>query len=1035
MFLITILSFPIYGKTIPQRLLDIESELTVIKKKRGAASVPYAEALFRKAWILADADSVDYAIRIGTDATEIIRQKQGADSHEYGKALVQLALLYATRKDYGSCKPLMEDGSRILRETVGVSHIDYSKVRLYEATQFFAEGDYGRAAESYREIASVYRNSGDAEYEKDAYSAEMLVYLSEIYAKKKTRVPVAEIRIIGDECIRHYGEDSIDYAQFLFFCGNLYLYCMQYEDAYNCFSKAVPIMELNISRASLKYVKCVARLINTQLLTQRNLEADKLINATLKDCRSVGAGESWWKEGERLILLYKGISLLDKRLYDDALTALNNVYLNEPIGSELRDDATVQLMRLYLLVGNSQRAIDFCDELLYRHSARSNLVMTRRYYMLMLYKMEALMMWNPEAALSHGISILNSVRQNMSSGKEHMFDSIMSGLCIMMAKCALMYGISTNDREWLDVFPDFIAQYETTAGNVNSSLDKRETAALKALYAIAAKDGTSAMRYLEEFFGFLKEKASKVFPLIPSSKRNDYWSSNQPLFDWLVPVVGKMLPESDEYNRLWLETSLFNKGLMLEADISLRREFIKSSGELIINLGIAEENLSSAIASGARRADVDSLVRIRDDAETELLHDSKVMKCLRSHGVADLNTLCRRLSTGECAVEFVSFVSPDDNNLLVSNSADEECYIAFVILPDGRIRRIQLPSLYEIASGAIDLKMIQDKVWKPLGKALRCVKRIYFSPSGVLNVLPIEYCYPDKKVEVMRMSHLSNIKKEREHASIVKAMLFGGLDFENGDVLAEDNLSDNSDFARIGNIVLSGDLRAGVDYLPGSLAEVRNIEGVMRQKGIVSELVTGSAGTEEKLKTVSGKRMDILHIATHGFYYERGTEREATRQLFKMFKSAEGLSLMEMSMIRSGLLMSGVNRKLKRNVADGSGNREDGVLTAREISMLDLSGVDLVVLSACQTGLGELHPEGVLGLQRAFKLAGVNTILMSLWKVDDEATRLLMEHFYDGMLDGKSKSESLKAARETLRKQERYKDPHFWASFILLDDF
>ena len=116
-------------------------------------------------------------------------------------------------------------------------------------------------------------------------------------------------------------------------------------------------------------------------------------------------------------------------------------------------------------------------------------------------------------------------------------------------------------------------------------------------------------------------------------------------------------------------------------------------------------------------------------------------------------------------------------------------------------------------------------------------------------------------------------------------------------------------------------------------------------------------------------------------------------------------------------------------------NLEDGILTASEISKLDLKGLDLVVLSACQTALGDVDNDGVYGLQRGFKKAGAKTILMSLDKVDDEATRILMVEFYRNLMDGKSKHQSLKDAQKHLRKVEngKYNKPEYWASFIMLD--
>ena len=137
-------------------------------------------------------------------------------------------------------------------------------------------------------------------------------------------------------------------------------------------------------------------------------------------------------------------------------------------------------------------------------------------------------------------------------------------------------------------------------------------------------------------------------------------------------------------------------------------------------------------------------------------------------------------------------------------------------------------------------------------------------------------------------------------------------------------------------------------------------------------------------------------------------------------------------MSRSGLLMAGSMSYLdNEQIPD---NVDDGILTAREISRLDLTTASLVTLSACETALGDITGEGVFGLQRGFKKAGANSILMSLWKVDDEATCMLMTEFYRNWIgQGKSKHEALELAKEAVRKHPGWEDPKYWAAFILLD--
>ena len=178
--------------------------------------------------------------------------------------------------------------------------------------------------------------------------------------------------------------------------------------------------------------------------------------------------------------------------------------------------------------------------------------------------------------------------------------------------------------------------------------------------------------------------------------------------------------------------------------------------------------------------------------------------------------------------------------------------------------------------------------------------------------------------------------------------------------------------------------------------------------------------TEESIKSLSKQQVSILHIATHGFSYGDNSIKDFNEPMRKC-----------------GLLFAGAQRAWSGN--NIIANREDGILLGEEIAEIDLKDNDMVVLSACDTGLGELSSEGMWGLQRAFKKAGANSILMSLWKVDDLSTRLFMTEFYRYYISGKDKQKSLKLAQNYIREYRDdngnllFEDPSYWASWILLD--
>ena len=201
------------------------------------------------------------------------------------------------------------------------------------------------------------------------------------------------------------------------------------------------------------------------------------------------------------------------------------------------------------------------------------------------------------------------------------------------------------------------------------------------------------------------------------------------------------------------------------------------------------------------------------------------------------------------------------------------------------------------------------------------------------------------------------------------------------------------------------------------------------------KVYSGSSGTEESVKKLSGGHLGILHLSTHGMYVPVYDESIRGTKNFRFIISDKipGVGEEEISLSHSFLVMSGGNALIYRDSIPME--QEDGILTALEISHLDFTSLDLVVLSACETAQGRIDAEGVYGLQRGFKKAGVNTILMSLDKVDDEATKILMVEFYKNLMSGKTKLQSLKDAQQHLKTTEngKYSDPKYWASFIMLD--
>lgn len=216
------------------------------------------------------------------------------------------------------------------------------------------------------------------------------------------------------------------------------------------------------------------------------------------------------------------------------------------------------------------------------------------------------------------------------------------------------------------------------------------------------------------------------------------------------------------------------------------------------------------------------------------------------------------------------------------------------------------------------------------------------------------------------------------------------------------------------------------NYLPGSKSEGTNIKNVLQASHNPSyqvNLFEDQFGDELSFRKLFDDKSTskVVHLATHGFFFNKLE--------YQLLNKTSNISINENSTFRSGIILSGGNIGWKNFNLNKF--KDDGILTSYEISQLDLSNLKLVVLSACDTGLGDINgDEGVFGLQRAFKIAGAEKIIMSLWKVPDLQTNELMTHFYKNLIDGKNVNKALIMAQRTMKLKY---PPYYWAAFKLLN--
>lgn len=558
--------------------------------------------------------------------------------------------------------------------------------------------------------------------------------------------------------------------------------------------------------------------------------------------------------------------------------------------------------------------------------------------------------------------------------------------------------------------------------------------------------------YMEQFITSSQPYILDHFAELSSNLRKALWNSKF-LSDYInvFPCVVKKHQTKESISELFDKTCLFAKGVLLNTDLGVRN-LIYESGDLSLidkydnllsNVSIYNKLLEKPLRE--RFMNSDSLNRVIEQLEMELARNSKAYGDYTHNLTISWKDVKRGLGDDDIAIEFLDFP--------VYNT-DSTMYVALILKKEyDSPHMVTLFEEKQLKSISEDIYYTQtdvsNLVWKPLEEELKGIRNIYFAPSGELHRIGIEYLPISNTENISEVYTLYRLSSTRQLAVIQdktdgkNTILYGGINYdEKSSVISTDSASMEGEVLRSvysRTNVDSLSLRSSFDYLECTKREADMIAKDMKLHRVPYIYYSGTEGTEESFKLLDGTKPKAVHIATHGFYF---TETEAVKTKFarpEMELITEGTQkagrpVEDKSMTRSGLLLSGCNRAFRHEqIPEGE---EDGILTAQEISMLDLRGLDLVVLSACQTGLGDvISGEGVFGLQRGFKKAGARTILMSLQKVDDEATQLLMVEFYRNLMSGKSKHQSLKDAQKYLRQYEngKYDDPKYWAAFILLD--
>ncbi len=607
----------------------------------------------------------------------------------------------------------------------------------------------------------------------------------------------------------------------------------------------------------------------------------------------------------------------------------------------------------------------------------------------------------------------------------------------IQAEIAIIHSLNGQIRKAYDIMSSCNSKINKFFSYDSNS--KAELTSRLSWLAFLINKKTESTKYAKETTDILCRLIKENFQNMTYTERLSFWNKYLNWFNSVIPILVYRINDNSLLEHAY-NCMLISKGLLLNSETEIKNLILENGSTQDVKLYNEFNSLRSTYflmqKSNATRQECDSIYKLAQEKEIKLISQSKEYGDFTRNININWQDIKKSLKPNDIAIEFTT--APLNNDSII--------YSALVLKSD-----YKRPKYYSLCLGKELMKIsdISSLIWQPLRQELNNIKNIYFAPAGDLYSIPIESApaidgdgIMSDHYNIYRLSSTRELAITNEQIS-KDAVIYGGLLYDTSiDQLALDmtkypqKRTRDFSFSISIDSIRSREVVNVIPYLPGTKIEVNTIASIIsnfNSEDFKVHIYTDSIGTEASFKALSGTHIRVIHIATHGFYYAPNDPIANQNEFLIKLENELGIksNLEDKILTRSGLFFAGADNKfLGDYIPEGV---EDGILTAQEISMLNFKGLELVTLSACQTGQGTITGEGVFGLQRGFKKAGAKSILMSLWKVDDEATTLLMSEFYKHWISGNSKYKSFELAKSKLRNSPQFHNPYYWAAFILLD--
>jgi CHAT domain-containing protein/tetratricopeptide (TPR) repeat protein len=1019
----------------------------VYKIALGENHLDYAGILSNLGIINYDRADYDKAEKYYLEALHIREKLVGKDHLDYAGSLTTLGNLYNSKGEYKRAKEMFETATKIYK----AKENPFYPLSLTNLSMAYRNlNDYKKAESLLQESLKFTKDSKGVKHPNYANALGKLgeIYLL-VYKFEQSKSALTEAAQLKKELL---GEKHPQYADVLQTLSSLYIALNDYAQAEELMLQVLQIRKEVFGEKNPKYASALANLATFYLRVDDYLQAETFFNQGLNIIKETAGKNNIDYAGflNNLGVLYYNFNNYPKaeECYQEALSIRGNL-----LGKE-HPEYAVSLITLANVYISSKKDINKAEAML-------------RDVLKIYKKNKAEKTVNYAAALST-LSTIKKAQKDYKQAKDLLLESIHlrktisadqgNDFTLTLNNLSIIYQIQKEYKKSDSLLLLAAQMTKNITGEKNRlynlyinnlAINQENMGNLKAAFDYRQETADIYLARIEDAFPAMSQKEKSLF--LKDIKENIEASAN---------FTNKALAFNVNATGWFYNYILATKGILLNNQNKIRDRILASKDTSLQNLYQAWQAKRNILAQvyqmpieekKSRGLDEKQLEEDANRLEKEISGKSELFAQTNDKKRYTWQEVQKNLKKGEAAIEMIKYRKTNADIL------DTLLYAVLVITPQHKDN----PEMLILDNGndleAKHLKNYQNSIiyqktdklsyqqyWKKIADVLYKykIKKVYLAPDGVYNQINIstlqnpttlDYVADEIEIQILGNTKELVMNPREKKITIQNGVFIGYPDYETTTSNPEETkknrpLSPNNTTRGWGKLRLDSTQRffdgSKVIELPGTKIEVENIQAIFNKNKIKSEVYLAEKASESLVKKLQSPQ--ILHIATHGFFLENiedNDSKEGTRAIM----GTDNQKVLENPLLRSGLLFAGASQAL-------SGQNDEGILTSFEATNLDLDNTELVVMSACETGLGVIsNGEGVYGLQRAFQVAGARTILMSLWTVSDAATKDLMTLFYENWVTKKQlKREAFRNAQKELKK--KYPQPYYWGAFVMVGE-